>query len=191
MKPFLEYRMATTGDEPRRLDESHHGRTTGTYNLAKDPGETHNLGAGANLSMKAQKDLASYPVPSPEVARAAAPRPADMTGLFELMDKASGLFAARGIRRRRPAASTDPCAGSVNLDATLRFATAHSLLGQEKSAMDLFRRAGDIAPKSQDVRTYLGIALRPRQRLAARGAVAGTGADRSARSGRILSRPSR
>jgi protein O-GlcNAc transferase len=44
-----------------------------------------------------------------------------------------------------------------NLDATLRLATAHSTLGQEAEAVAAFQRAAAIAPKSQDVRTYLAL----------------------------------
>ena len=44
-----------------------------------------------------------------------------------------------------------------NLDAALRLATAHSSLGHEQKAEELFRRAAAIAPQSQDVRTYLAL----------------------------------
>ena len=44
-----------------------------------------------------------------------------------------------------------------NLDAALRLATAHSSLGHQKRALAAFERAREIAPRSQDVRTYLAL----------------------------------
>ena len=38
--------------------------------------------------------------------------PADRTALFDLLEKASGLFVPRGVRGRRPAAAADPGRGS-------------------------------------------------------------------------------
>jgi arylsulfatase A-like enzyme/Tfp pilus assembly protein PilF len=185
MKPFLEY-----GWQPQvmSIDGSTKAIMAGkieTYDLAKDPGERHNLGAGANLPMRVQKDLGNYPVPSPDAARAPenlddearrrlaslgyvsagaapvirkdAPRPADMTGLFELMDKASGVFAAGQYAAAIPLLERILAQDPSNLDASLRLATAHSSLGQEKPAMAMFRRAAAIAPRSQDVRTYLAL----------------------------------
>ena len=155
MKPFLEYGwqpqvMSVDGTTKAILA----GRIE-TYDLARDPGETHNL--GADLPMRAQKELGNYPVPSTEVARTAAPRPADMAGLLELIENASELFAAGDYAAAIPLLERIVAQDRWNLDATLRLATAHSFLGHEKAAMDTFRRAADIAPRSQDVRTYLGL----------------------------------
>ena len=44
-----------------------------------------------------------------------------------------------------------------NLDASLRLAAAHSALGQSSRALEAFRRAAAIAPRSQDVRMYLAL----------------------------------
>src|SRR4030095_16788236 len=92
------------------------------YDVASDPSESRNLGSGVSLAPDFRKKLEEYPIPSPEGARAPdtlddaarrrlaslgyvsagaapvvrkdAPRPADMTHLFEALDKASGLFAS-------------------------------------------------------------------------------------------------
>jgi len=48
-------------------------------------------------------------------------------------------------------------ADPYNLDAALRLATAHSSLGHDQAAVEIFLRAAAIAPKSQDVRTYLAL----------------------------------
>jgi tetratricopeptide (TPR) repeat protein len=80
-----------------------------------------------------------------------------MVTLLPAIERASGLFAAgryadvipvlEGIRQKDP----------YNLDATLRLATAHSMLGHEAAADDLFQRAAAIAPNSPDVRIYMGL----------------------------------
>jgi tetratricopeptide (TPR) repeat protein len=44
-----------------------------------------------------------------------------------------------------------------NIDAALRLASAHSALGHNDKALDMFKRAAAIDPNSQDVRTYLGL----------------------------------
>ena len=120
MKPYLGYGwqpqiMAVAGRQKAIF-----AGTTEVYDLLDDPGEAKNLGAGANLPGTLRKALDDYPVPSPEAARAPeslsdearrnlaslgyvsgsappivrkdAPRPVDMVGLFEILEKASGLF---------------------------------------------------------------------------------------------------
>ena len=185
MKPFLEY-----GWQPQvmAIDGSLKAILAGrleVYDVAADPSEARNLGAGANLPGAARKALDDYPVASPGAARAPdtlddearrrlaslgyvgataapairkdAPRPADMAGLFEALDKASGLFVngqyAQAIPLLEKILATDP----FNLDATLRLATAHSALGHHARAVEVFRRAAQIAPQSPDVRTYLAL----------------------------------
>jgi tetratricopeptide (TPR) repeat protein len=44
-----------------------------------------------------------------------------------------------------------------NLDATLRLATSHSMLGRSAQAEAMFSKAAEIAPQSQDVRLYLAL----------------------------------
>ncbi|HET7698733.1 MAG TPA: sulfatase-like hydrolase/transferase [Vicinamibacterales bacterium] len=184
MKPFLEYGwqpqvMAVAG----RFKTILAGRLE-TYDLAADPGERHDLGSSA-APAGLRRSLDDYPAPSPDAARPpgnldaearrrlaalgyvgatsapvvrrGAPRPADMTALFPVMEEAAALFAAGDFRRAivplRKILAADP----YNLDAALRLATAHSTLGEEKEAAAAFENAGSIAPKSQDVRTYLAL----------------------------------
>ena len=185
MKPYLEYGwqpqvMAVSG----KLKVILAGRLE-TYDLAADPLETRDLGSGVALPPGMRRSLEDYPAPTPDVARAPehldadakrrlaalgyvgatsapvvranAPRPASMTALFPVMEKAAALFAGGEFRAAieplRAILSADP----NNLDAALRLATAYSSLGLEKEALAAFQRAAVIAPASQDVRTYLAL----------------------------------
>ena len=160
------------------------GRTE-VYDVIADPAETKNLGAGSNLSAALRKALDDYPVPSPEAARAPenltdearrnlaslgyvsasappvvrkdAPRPADMVGIFDLLEKASGLFVQEQYAEVIPLLEKILAADPYNLDAALRLATAHSSLGHDAEALAAFKTAAAIAPRSPDVRTYLAL----------------------------------
>jgi Tfp pilus assembly protein PilF len=185
MKPFLDYGwrpqvMAVEGRTKTILA----GRTE-VYDVVADPGETHDLSATANLSREARAALRDYPIPSAKatppassldaesqrklaslgyvasgvapVIRPDAPRPADMTSLFPLLDQAAGLFVrgqyAQCIPLLEKILQKDP----HNLEAALRLATSYSSLGRNQQAVDAFNRAQEIAPDSQDVRTYLAL----------------------------------
>jgi choline-sulfatase len=185
MKPFLEYgwqpqAMLVTGRYKAILA----GKIE-AYDLTADPGESRNLGSAINLSATVRKALEDYPVPSPDMARAPAvlddeakrrlaslgyvsagaapvvrkdaPRPADMTALLGSIDTASALFAAGEYAKAIPVLEQILAADPYNLDAALRLATSHSSLGHEQQAVEAFRKAAAIAPKSQDVRHYLAL----------------------------------
>jgi choline-sulfatase len=185
MKPYLEYGwlpqvMLVTGRHKAILA----GKIE-AYDLTADPGETRNLGSAVNLSSSVRKALEDYPVPSPDAARPAAtldedakrrlaslgyvgataapivrkdaPRPADMMPLLAKLEDASALFGAGKFAQAIPLLDAVLAADPFNLDAALRLATAHSSLGHERKALDGFQRAAAIAPKSQDVRTYLAL----------------------------------
>jgi choline-sulfatase len=185
MKPFLEYGwqpqvMAVDGTRKAILA----GKLE-VYDVASDPSEARNLGSGANLDSASRKRLEDYPIPSPESARAPdtlddearqrlaslgyvsagaapivrkdAPRPADMTALFDVLDRASGFFAAGDYAAAIPLLEKIRAADRYNLDALLRLATAHSSLGHDAAALEAFREASELAPRSIDVRTYLAL----------------------------------
>jgi choline-sulfatase len=185
MKPFLEYGwqpqvMAVGGRYKAILS----GRVE-SYDIATDPAEAHNLGSGAALPPGVRKALDDYPVPSPANARAAesldedakrrlaslgyissgaapvvrknAPRPADMTAMMDVIERASGLFADGRYKECIPLFERVLAADPNNIDAALRLASAHSALGENAKAIEMFRRAAAIDPDSQDVRTYLGL----------------------------------
>ena len=185
MRPFLGYGwqpqiMAIEG----RLKAIVAGKTE-AYDVIADPAEQKNLGAGANLSAALRKALDDYPVPTPEAARAPenltdearrnlaslgyvsgsappvvrkdAPRPADMVGLFDVLEKASTLFVEEQHAQVIPLLEQILAADPYNLDAALRLATAHSSLGHDAKAIEAFRKAATIAPQSPDVRTYLAL----------------------------------
>jgi choline-sulfatase len=185
MRPFLGYGwqpqvMAIEG----RLKAIVAGKTE-AYDVIADPAEQKDLGSGANLSAALRKALDDYPVPSPEAARAPenlseearrnlaslgyvsgsappvvrkdAPRPADMVHLFDQLEKASILFVEEQYAQVIPLLEQVLAADPNNLDAVLRLATAHSSLGHDAKALDAFRKAAAIAPRSPDVRTYLAL----------------------------------
>jgi choline-sulfatase len=185
MKPFLSYGwqpqvMAVEGRTKAILA----GRTE-VYDVVADPGESRDLGSGASLSRPLRTALREYPVPSLEarrpsetlgeeerrqlaslgyvsagsapVVRKDAPRPADMARLFETIDKASDLFVREEYARAIPLLERVRAEDPGNLDAALRLATAHSMLGHDRQALAAFEKAGEIAPGSQDVRTYLAL----------------------------------
>lgn len=182
MKPFLDYGwqpqvMAVDGRQKSILA----GRVE-TFDVAADPAESHDL---ADITRVARAALRDYPMPSPDAAqlpqnateeerrklaslgyisssakpviRADAPRPADMTALFPILDEAAALFAraqyAADIPLLKKILAQDP----HNLDVALRLATCYSSLGRNADALAAFRNAQAIAPDSQDVRTYLGL----------------------------------
>ena len=185
MKPFLSYGwqpqvMAVEGRTKAILA----GRLE-VYDVVADPSESRDLGEKAPVSRPLRTALREYPIPSPgarpasealgeeerrqlaslgyvsagsaPVVRKDAPRPADMTRLFDTIDKASGLFVREEYARAVPLLERIRAEDPGNLDAALRLATAHSMLGQEAQALREFERAGQIAPGSQDVRTYLAL----------------------------------
>ena len=185
MKPFLEYGwqpqiMAVQGSQKAIF-----ARTTEVFDLASDPGETRNLGSGANMPAAMRKALDDYPVPSPDAARTPdalseeakrslaslgyvsasaapivrkdAPRPVDMIRLFEVMDRASSLFVEGKYAEVIPVLQKIRAEDPYNLDAALRLATAHSALGHDADAIAAFKQAAAIGPRSPDVRMYLAL----------------------------------
>ena len=186
MKPFLEYgwqpqTMAVGGAVQRRFSREPSRPTTWPPIRPR----SRNLGAGVNLPGGMRKALDDYPIPSvgdartpdnldeearrrlaslgyigataPPVVRRDAPRPADMTRLFDVIDKASGLFVREKYAEAIPLFERILAGDPNNLDAALRLATAHSLLGHEQPALEAFKRATRLAPGSPDVRTYLAL----------------------------------
>ena len=67
--------------------------------------------------------------------------------------RARPACSCRSVMRRRSRCCEKILAADPNnLDAALRLATSHSSLGQEAQALEAFKRAAAIAPKSPDVR---------------------------------------
>jgi choline-sulfatase len=188
MKPFLEYGwqpqvMAVTGATKSILS----GRVE-TYDLAADPGETRDLAAGPSPPAP-PSELRDYPRPSlvaarlpssisaadrqklanlgyvsggtvpVQAARGEAPRAADMTPLFPLLDRASTLFVSGKYAEAMPVLKEILARDSRNLDALLRLATSQSALGQAAAADATFDRAAQLAPASDDVRLYRALHL--------------------------------
>lgn len=186
MKPFLQFGwqpqiMTVSGAQKAILS----GRTE-VFDLATDPGEVRDLGAAASLPAPMRESLDEYPVPAVNTAAAAAapiddearqklaslgyvsgttaptvrrdaPRAADMTRLFSVIDAASNLFVQGRYAAAVPLLKRILAADPFNLDAHMRLATAYSSLGQDALAVATFKRAAALAPASQDVRLYLAL----------------------------------
>jgi choline-sulfatase len=185
MKPFVSFGwqpqvMAVLG----RQKAIFAGRLE-VYDVVADPGEVRDLASRGDVPRPLLTALRGYPVPSLEAqppveslgseelrklaslgyisarvspaVRRDAPRPVDRSRLFDVIEKASGLFVreeyAQAIALLERILAEDP----GNLDAALRLASAHSALGHEERALAAFQKAADIAPDSQDVRTYLAL----------------------------------
>jgi tetratricopeptide (TPR) repeat protein len=116
--------------------------------------------AAAALDSDARQKLASLGYVSggtTPLVRRDAPRPADMTRLFPVIDEASNLFVQSRYEQVVPLLKQILAADAFNLDALMRLATAYSSLGKDALAVDTFRRAATVAPKSQDVKLYLAL----------------------------------
>jgi arylsulfatase A-like enzyme/Tfp pilus assembly protein PilF len=185
MKPFLEYGWLPQTMAVHGTRKAIQTRALEVYDLSSDPSETKNLGSGAEIPAAMRKALDDYPVPSTEPAPAGAqlnddarrrlaslgyvsatarpmvrpdaPRPADRIRLIERIERASGLFVEERYREAIPQFEQILREDPFNLDAALRLATAHSILGNHTAAMAAFRSANRIAPRSSDVKTYLAL----------------------------------
>jgi len=183
MKPFLEYGWQPQVMAVQAKNKSVLSGRVENYDVAADPGETRDLGS----AITPPTELREYPLPSlsaarpPEtlsaadrqklaslgyvsssaspVARRDAPRAADMTSVFPLIDRASTLFVnakyAEVVPLLKEILTKDP----RNLDAVLRLATAQSSLGHGAEAEAAFDRATALAPNSDDVRLYRALHL--------------------------------
>jgi choline-sulfatase len=124
------------------------------------PGEAAQAAGAAALNDEARRRLASLGYVSATTApaiRKEAPRPADMTKLLDALDTASTMFVQEKYREVIPRLEQILAQDPNNLDAALRLATSHSMLGQDARAIAAFARAEQIAPDSPDVRTYLAL----------------------------------
>src|SRR5687767_7979563 len=78
------------------------------------------------------------------VVRRDAPRAADMTRLFPVIDEASSLFVQERYEQVVPLLKQILASDAFNLDALMRLATAYSSLGKDALAVDTFRRAAAL-----------------------------------------------
>lgn len=188
MKPFLDYGwqpqvMVVEG----RMKTILSGGRTEVYDVVADPRETRDLTPTSGIPRAARVALRDYPIPAPHAAeppsnlseeerrklaslgyvastarpvvRKDAPRPVDMAPLFDTLDEASALFIRGHYAEAIPLLEKILDTDTSNLDAALRLATSHSSLGHDREADDAFRRAGQIAPESADVRMYHALHL--------------------------------
>jgi tetratricopeptide (TPR) repeat protein len=182
MKPFLAYGWQPQVMAVEGRHKAIRAGAVEVYDVVADPGETRDLASSADLSRALRTALLDYPSPSLEappataaltetdrrqlaslgyvsagaapLVRPDAPRPAAMTGLFVLLEKASGLFVREEYAAAVPLLQRILAEDPGNLDAALRLATAHSALGQGARAEAMFEKAAAMAPRSPDVRAY-------------------------------------
>lgn len=185
MKPFLEYGwqpqiMAVDG-----VHKAIFAGRNEVYDVTADPKESKDLASSVTLSRSMRTALKDYPIPAPGLASAPsslsdedrkklaslgyvsagaapvvrkdAPRPVDMIGLFDVIEKASDLFVRGEYARAIPLLERIGESDAFNLDAVLRLATAHSALGHDEAAERMFEKAKELAPLSADVRAYLAL----------------------------------
>jgi Tfp pilus assembly protein PilF len=187
MKPFLEFGWQPQSMIVDRIRKAIlAGRVQEIYDLAADPGETHDLQATIILPPAVRTALWDYPVPSLAAAaqsapplsaedrqklaslgyvsggatplvRNDAPRPADMTKLFEPIGEADGLFVAGRYAKAAPLLAKILSDDPHNLGVALQLAASYSSLGQNAQAEATFRKAAAMAPDSPDVRLYLAL----------------------------------
>ena len=187
MKPFLEFGWQPQSmivDRTRKAILA--GKVQEVYDLAADPGETYDLQATVILPPAVRTALWDYPVPSLAAAaqnapplsaedrqklaslgyvsggatplvRRDAPRPADMTKLFEPIGEADGLFVAGRYAKAAPLLAKILSDDPHNLGVALQLAASYSALGQDAQAEATFRKAAVMAPDSPDVRLYLAL----------------------------------
>jgi arylsulfatase A-like enzyme/Tfp pilus assembly protein PilF len=184
MAPFLDYGwqpqvMALKG----RMKLIAAG-TIEMYDVIADPAERHDLAGKTDVSRDLRAALRDYPIPLQDVQPASpateeerrklaslgyvsattkpvlrrdAPRPADRTSLFPLLDQAGILFVREQYREAIPLLEQIIAEDPHNLVSALQLATAHSSLGHDQQALVAFRRAEAIDPNSEDVRMYLAL----------------------------------
>ena len=185
MKPFLEYGwqpqvMTVSGHHKSIL-----AGQVEMFDVVADPTETRDLSGDPTIRSTVPAALRDYPVPSPAasrppenldaearrslaslgyvsavaapVVRKGAPRPADMVGIFDLIDKASGLFEAEQYQRAVPLLQQILAKDPFNLNAALQLATAHSSLHRDGQALEWFKKAAEMSPDSPDVKLYLAL----------------------------------
>lgn len=183
MKPYLQYGwqpqvMAVSGTV-----KAIRSGPIEFYDVVDDPDETRDLAAETELDRDLARVLREYPLPRPgepidsdeevteemrdqlaslgyidsgarPVPREDAPSPARMTHLFADMDAGAALFVdlryAQAVPLLRRVLERDP----GNQAIALRLAVAHSVLGQDRQALDYFARAAAIDADSTDLAHY-------------------------------------
>jgi choline-sulfatase len=187
MKPFLEFGWQPQSMIVDRIRKAIlAGKVQEIYDFAADPDETHDLQATVILPPAVRTALWDYPVPSlaagaqntpplsaedrqklaslgyvsggaTPLVRKDAPRPADMTKLFEPIGEADGLFVAGRYAKAAPLLEKILSDDPHNLGVALQLAASYSALGQSAHAEETFRKAAVMAPDSPDVRLYLAL----------------------------------
>lgn len=184
MKPFLSYGWQPQVMAVQGHHKAIRAGTMEMFDIAPDGNEARALDP-AKIPFPMREALDGYPIPSPDSQSAAetltdearqklaalgyvsagaappmrndAPRPVDMVHLFDALERASALFVGEQYVDVIPLLERILKEDPNNLDAVLRLATAHSSLGHDDRAVEWFKRATAIAPRSPDVRTYLAL----------------------------------
>ncbi len=185
LKPYLQYGwqpqvMAVSGST--KIIQS--GETE-VYDLQSDPSESVDLSSSVAIDPEITKAINAYSLPalddtpssghldqeareqlaslgyigwegSPAV-RDNAPNPKDMTHIFADLDAGSALFVRKDYEASITTFENVLAEDPENLMVTIRLAVAHSIIGNEKRAMQLFESARQIQPNSIDLKLYLAM----------------------------------
>ncbi|HVS65553.1 MAG TPA: sulfatase-like hydrolase/transferase [Thermoanaerobaculia bacterium] len=185
MKPYLQYGwqpqvMAVLGSM-----KAIRAGGLELYDLAADPAETRDLSGSLPLDPRLEAALGGYPIPAAgggaselaaedrtglaalgyvswdgeAVLQEDAPSPAEMTHLFDDLDRGSGLFVRGAYAQAIPVFERIAAEDPGNLMVIVRLAVASSLVGRLEEADRLFERAADLRPGSLDVRHYRALHL--------------------------------
>lgn len=185
MKPFLQYGWQPQIMAIENTRKVIYAGKMEVYDIISDPSEIRDVAGEANLSRAVRQAIRDYPIPSPQseaagktlsdedrrqlaslgyvtsdvkpVIREGAPRPRDMSHLFDLLEKASGFFFRGEYRQAVPLLEKILAEDPHNLATALQLAAAHSALGRNARALAAFQKARAIAPGSADVSHYLAL----------------------------------
>ena len=186
LKPFLQYGWQPQVMAVRGSIKVIQSGETEVYDLRSDPSESVDLSDGIEIDQEIEDAIRSYALvpaiegaPSPDTldqetrrqlavlgyvgwespapVREDAPDPRDMTHLFGDLNEGSVLFVKEEYEASIRVFQRVLAEDSENLMVTVRLAVAHSVLGNEERALQLFSRAETIHPGSIDLQHYLAM----------------------------------
>jgi arylsulfatase A-like enzyme/Tfp pilus assembly protein PilF len=186
LKPFLQYGWQPQVMAVRGSIKVIQSGETEVYDLREDPSESVDLSDSAAIDQEIAEAIRGYDlVPavdgepssdildeearqqlavlgyvgweSPAPVRKGAPNPRDMTHLFGDLNEGAELFVREEYEASIRVFERVLAEDHENLMVTVRLAVAHSLLGNEERAEQLFSRAEEIHPGSIDLQHYLAM----------------------------------
>ncbi len=186
LKPFLQYGWQPQVMAVRGSIKVIRSGATEVYDLREDPSESEDLSGRLEIDREMLQAIRDYSVmpsveqesssdvldqeakqqlaslgyvgwSSPAAIREDAPNPKDMAYLFGDLDKGSALFVRQDYEAAIEVFGGVLAEDRENLMVTVRLAVAHSVLGHEQRALELFAEAERIQPESIDRQHYLAM----------------------------------